>query len=110
MKHSDTLSGQYSDDQEPNKADYGNTQLIQKIRIDNTPFHAIGNEDDGYFIAFGHHKVTETYKVENKQESFQNILEYEQWNIIPQLCLIMDEVKLRFENIDFTNQENKEGN
>lgn len=104
MSPQDTSNTQSNAEKEnTSKIHSGNSALIQKIPIENTPFHAIGNEQDGYFIAMGNRKLTEQYQVKG-QEEFKQLLEYEQWNIVAQMMLVSQDIIQELKELD---QKNK---
>lgn len=48
----------------PNKEDFSETieKLIEREKIEGTPFYIIGNKEEGYFLSFGKHRITELMK------------------------------------------------
>lgn len=60
-----------------NKSDsLNNEELVQREQIGGTPFWAEGNDNDGYYLRMGRHRLTiETFK--NKEE----VLEYINYNM-----------------------------
>lgn len=63
-----------------------NSQLVSREEIDGTPFHIIGNEDVGYFLAFGRYKLTENQPT---KETVLLLVEAEKWNILANMIALM---------------------
>lgn len=68
-----------------NKNTY-NKELVSRKKIPNTPFEIIGNEERGYFLAFGKYKLTPDIKTE---EDVIMYLEETSWYIIVNIIAIM---------------------
>lgn len=72
-----------------------NSNLNNRIPIENTPFYLNGNEENGYFITIKNYKVTEEKKQLNDaqtlQEFAEEILKEKMWNIIFHLVIILQE-------------------
>lgn len=63
------------------------TELIHREEIPNTPFWIVGNEELGYFLAMGRHKLMH----ENVQTT-KEVMQYytnNQWQITMQLAIIV---------------------
>lgn len=60
------------------------TQLVEREQLEGTPFWIIGNNEEGYFLAFGKFKMTERYKTKDEVIEYLNSNEY---NIIAQMIL-----------------------
>lgn len=76
----ETTSTEHGNDEEHN------TELLQRIKIQNAPFEVVGNEEIGYFIAFGKYKLTTNY---NTIEEAQQRIEYDKWEIMINLIIII---------------------
>lgn len=63
-----------------------NYSLIMREKIEKTPFHIIGDEEKGYFIALGKYRVTEPTKT--PEEAIQK-LDIEKWNILVDVITII---------------------
>lgn len=60
---------------------------IERHEIENTPFVAIGNDDEGYHIICGRHRLNE-----NKVGCLNDVYKYiedKKWEIIAQLVTIL---------------------
>ena len=81
-KHGDTLRTQSSSEETPN-----NNSLIERVRIDGTPFVAIGQENK-WFLVLGNYRITEP--TETYEETVQK-LDTNMWDIIGTLiCVLQD--------------------
>lgn len=86
-RHTDTLSEQLHTETEN-----GDNQISSKVvtnePIDNTPFRIIGNEEKGYWAAFGQYRISPIYKTELMiREYMEN--PYNEWDIlINTMCVI----------------------
>lgn len=81
------------------------SELLQKIPIQNTPFHAIGNKQDGYRIVFGRHALTEPFNIEPTQDELHNVLEFQKWDIFTTLILSVVDTLNALKKIDEQNQK-----
>lgn len=77
------------------------TQLVEREKIENSPFEIIGNKDHGYFAAFGKYRITE--KFENMQ-LVKDYLESHKWEVVVNLILTLIDVDRTYREID---QKNK---
>lgn len=66
-------------------------ELMERDAISGTPFWIIGNKIDGYFLAFGRHRLG---GVKDTKEEILKYLEYESWNIIGYLVGIICELTI----------------
>lgn len=78
-----TDNNQFDQEKEPENK---NTELLHRVKIQNAPFEVVGNEEIGYFIAFGKYKLTTNY---NTIEEAQERIEKDQWTIIINLMIII---------------------
>lgn len=63
-----------------------NTELIHKEEIPQTPFWIIGNQEKGYFLAMGNHKLCDTQKtIEQVKDYYDN----HQWELTMQMAFIV---------------------
>lgn len=63
-----------------------NTELVHKESIEQTPFWIIGNEEKGYFLAMGNHKLCDTQKtIEQVKDYYDN----HQWELVMQMAFIV---------------------
>lgn len=87
MKNSEILKLQTGAEGEPNKENSNLEELIERERIDNTPYTIVGNKERGYFLAFGKYKV-----LENKptKAEIRNDLEKRKWFVMMDtvICLM----------------------
>jgi hypothetical protein len=73
-------NGTYSVNETPNK---NSTETIHRHRIENTPFDVIGNEERGYFLAFGKYRITQPKPtIEETEKQLQE-------NMWPIICDVM---------------------
>lgn len=63
-----------------------NYNLIEREKIDNTPFYSVGMRDKGWFLIMGSHQITE--EVATKQEALDK-LKTEQYQIMMIMCTIV---------------------
>lgn len=59
-----------------------NSTLITRKQIPNTPFTVVGNETVGYFVSWGHYRITEH---KDTIEEATNLIDTDTWNIITRL-------------------------
>lgn len=65
-----------------------NEELLERHKIEDSPFYIIGNPKDGYFLSMGKHRLTELLPtIEEVKEHLQN----NTWNIILQLVILVCE-------------------
>lgn len=60
-----------------NNSNSNSTELVENYEIENTPFRIIGNEEEGYFTAFGKYRVSERYKTKEETEENFNVKPWE---------------------------------
>lgn len=60
--------------------------LIEKEPFPGTPFWLIGNQDNGYFLAMGQHKLSNNF---NTKQQVREFLLYNQWDIILTMNLVI---------------------
>lgn len=65
-----------------------NTEEIQQEQIEGTPFKIIGNNEKGYFLAFGPYKITENQPTITDTKE---LLESRMWDIIANLVITIVE-------------------
>lgn len=58
----DSLRSQMSVDSQPKE---DSSKLMERERIDHTPFDLVGNEEMGYFVVLGKYKVSQNYGDKN---------------------------------------------
>lgn len=72
---------------EENQNNSNSTELLERERIENTPYTIIGNQEKGYFLAFGKYKV-----IENKptKQEVRDELEKRKWFVMIDtvICLL----------------------
>lgn len=103
---SDLLNTQLSVDE--NQSKQQSSELLHREKINNTPFEVIGNEEYGYFIAFGKYKLTESfnlydYNVDNIHDIAVLYLNEHMWNIMTNLMTLFAE----FATVDTLNRIEK---
>lgn len=59
---------------------------IERIKLDDTPFYAIGNNDDGFHLICGNHRLTE---FSLKRDEIDKYLIEKHWELIAQFVTIM---------------------
>lgn len=69
-------------------------QLIVREPVEHTPFHVIGNEEKGYFLAIGMHRLTEPK--ESQHEAIE-CLDKDFWNILTNVVIAMQRLVLEAE-------------
>lgn len=62
------------------------SELLTRERIKNTPFDLVGNEEQGYFVALGRYKVSETY---GDQDTAIHEAKYPAWDILLNVMSLM---------------------
>lgn len=75
--HKELLNLQTSAEEKQNKEK--SSELLERERIENTPYTIIGNQEKGYFLAFGKYKV-----IENKptKQEVRDELEKRKWFVM----------------------------
>lgn len=79
------LRSQNSSDETP-KHDY-NSELINRERIEGTPFTIIEDKEKGYYITMGNYLITHPTKT--KTEQIEKLHHLETWNIILTMIIIV---------------------
>lgn len=64
-------------------------QLVEKIKIEKTPFHVVGNKDHGYFIAIGRNRVSEKRPT---PEEAEELLVTDFWEILANLVVTFNDL------------------
>lgn len=59
-KQSQLLQSQTSTEN-ANSNKVNSTELLKRIHVEETGFELIGNDEDGYFVALGSYRLTQTY-------------------------------------------------
>lgn len=70
-------------------------QLIERMKVDGSPFTVIGEVNEGYFLAFGRYRLTERFKT---KELVITHLMMEQYNIMMKMVAIMIQIDKEREN------------
>lgn len=83
--------------EDPNKA-HSNSELIEKHKLDGTPFYAIGSQERGYFLALGKFKLSDNYE---KISDIENHLQNEFYNVVLKMITAVSE------SIDSVKNESK---
>lgn len=65
------------------------TEIVHREKLDDTPFYVIGNEEQGYFLAFGKFRLTEPRETIDEAK---NMLYDKMWDIILKLVLCSHEL------------------
>lgn len=96
-KQQDTLHGQMNAGGTPtgnppsltmNPNNEGNEELLERHRIEDSPFWIIGNATDGYFLSLGKHRLTE---LKPSITDVKEHLKTHTWEIILQLIVAVIE-------------------
>ncbi|AXH76241.1 MAG: hypothetical protein [Microviridae sp.] len=66
-----------------------NYQLVSRKKIDGTPFEIIGNNEKGYFLAFGKYRLTDLFET---IEEVQMHIASNHWEITAILIAVMIEI------------------
>lgn len=62
-------------------------QLVERIPITGTPFHTVGNKEQGYFLTLGKYRVSDEFKTKEDLETYihnENIQNHS-WDLIMHL-------------------------
>jgi hypothetical protein len=62
-------------------------ETYHRNKIANSPFYAVGNDEKGYHLVCGSHRLTEN-SIESMEE-VDHYMEYHKWDIISQLITIL---------------------
>lgn len=92
------LNGQLPEGEKLNNQ---NSSLVTIKAIEDTPFTIVGDEEKGYFLAFGRHRISESLETE---EEVKNLLKEKPWQIIADWMVVMYETIHRFAEIDKENE------
>lgn len=87
MSQRELLNGQNSAEETQNKENSSN-ELIERIKIEGTPFWIIGQREKGYFAVMGENKITDT---RTTAKEVQEDLVKEQYNITFRMIGIITE-------------------
>lgn len=98
---SESLNTQTNVEENPFNSD--SYELLHRENIEGTPFQIIGNDEHGYFIAFGKYKLIPNEPTVIKARLQ---LQYQHWNIVLNLITILQE----FLRLDILNETNTEKN
>lgn len=96
LEQSELLNTQTSADENQNKEKSSNTQLLEREKVDKTPFYVTGNNDEGFIITLGKWRITEP-----KATKAEAILEIDNefWNTMGKMigitCEMMQEEILK---------------
>ena len=71
------------------------SELLERETVKGTPFWIVGNQDEGYFLAFSKYKLT--HKKESKKAVLDE-LNFEMWNIVSKLVILLMEIKAESDN------------
>lgn len=66
-----------------------NSELVHREKVQGSPFTIVGNEEHGYFIAFGHYRLSEPQKTIIEAYGY---LKENQWNISMNFMLTLMEL------------------
>lgn len=69
----------------------GNEEILERIPIDKTPLHIMGNEKTGYAISFGKYRLGELR--ESKEVAELDLIE-EFWNIAARMCGVIADITI----------------
>lgn len=86
LKMKELLNTQMNAEENGNNSNYS---LITHKQIENTPFIATGNEEDGYFLRFANYQITD------KMDTIEDLefhLKINKWTIITNLIIIIIEI------------------
>lgn len=83
-------------------SDSRSTEIRMKKKIANTPFEIVGNEERGYFLAFGIFRISESKQT---PEEVEEILKNETWFVIANMISAYMEVDRKTNTP--TSQDNK---
>lgn len=84
IKQSELLNAQLGSDGTPKES--SNSELIQREKIEGTPFWIIGQEEKEWFITMKNYKITEAKGT--KEEAIEE-LEKNKWSVIAAVCEIV---------------------
>lgn len=79
LEQSELLNTQTSADENQNREQSSNTELIHRERVIGTPFSVVGNEESGYFVTLGMYKISPHYPTLNEAKE---AVEQDKWDII----------------------------
>lgn len=77
-----------SQEKEENNSAYSkNTELLQRIELEDTPFKMIGNETDGWVGTLGKYRLTEPF--EEKEQLEKYLQKNNNWELLCNVISIM---------------------
>ena len=70
------------------------SELLEREAVNGTPFWIVGNQDEGYFLAFNKYKLTH----KKSKKAVLDELNFEMWNIVSKLVILLMEIKAESDN------------